>query len=993
MSKTTFSRVLAGAFVALVLAVPIYSYASHNASKIDVLKAEIQAYKHELARLNVAPDDGNNARAIRLLEEEIRFVEEKLSKLEAEDKKSASPVHLKLGNRGLQRGSSGNDVKQLQELLGKFPDVYPEGLATGYFGQLTEKAIKALQKGLNLEQVGMVGPKTRDKLGQIASAVGRKERPHIDEISPNSVSLGDMATISGNGFTFEKNYLFVRGKLVLKDLVSADGSSIDFPVPPNIPCAIGQACPVKIANKNGISNAKPFKLAEPSIPPEPQPTPTPVPTPTPPEPQITAISPSYGQAGTEVTLLGTGFALANNSVNFGGLSSAVTGLASTDQQTLKFNVPASSCQPLAGCAVSVINAGGTSNTVTFTLTQPITPVIVASPNGGEKFVQGANSVISWQGGTDIVRIALVEESAAKGSDPSPMIVGWIATTALPNSSFAWDAKQVCDESGAVCAPVASGAYKILAVSEDELGKVAIGMDGSGNWDVSDNAFGVLPTPSVAVVAPNGGEKLIYGSDAVISWNATSIISNQVAIKLFKGGVFLRTIYAGFTQSTHTGIFYYAWTVPSDLVMGSDYSIEVSDTANPTVRDISDATFTIAPKSTITVTVPNGGGTWFSGFQGLVRWNSGNIFSKSVNINLLKGGVFYRRLATSILQKFYSWQTTGYTSGTGFNAYVSIPADIPDDSDYAIEITDATDAATRDASDAAFIIQAVPSPVTLYGRLVGKFSGTPYPNQYLYSHAYYGPNLPQWSATPGKTDSDGRFSVATTTNESFVLKIPVGGWPNCASNWSQFLYKYPENIIWMNHLFDLLPDAKTILSQSEINLGDVPIWPMTGLYTYTDKPGIPNGQVNYADSSYGGWQILALEADLQVKFYENTGTGSYAVHTSPSVRISLANGCAPKTLTFLGGIWKWEPYNVRSSTYLRSATVGVPIKIASYPSGGVAPYTWGLYFGSLPPGLTLDPITGLLSGTPTMAGTYRFQIRTTDTNGVNGGTWPITVTVQ
>jgi len=67
----------------------------------------------------------------------------------------------------LQKGMTGEEVKKLQTFLKQFPDIYPEGLVTGYYGSLTEIAIRKLQEKQGLEQVGFVGPKTLEKLNAL----------------------------------------------------------------------------------------------------------------------------------------------------------------------------------------------------------------------------------------------------------------------------------------------------------------------------------------------------------------------------------------------------------------------------------------------------------------------------------------------------------------------------------------------------------------------------------------------------------------------------------------------------------------------------------------------------------------------------------------------------------------------------------------------------------------------------------------------------------
>jgi len=57
---------------------------------------------------------------------------------------------------GLRVGQQGDDVKALQEILGSDETIYPQKLNTGYFGSLTENALKKLQHKYNLPETGVL---------------------------------------------------------------------------------------------------------------------------------------------------------------------------------------------------------------------------------------------------------------------------------------------------------------------------------------------------------------------------------------------------------------------------------------------------------------------------------------------------------------------------------------------------------------------------------------------------------------------------------------------------------------------------------------------------------------------------------------------------------------------------------------------------------------------------------------------------------------------
>ncbi len=63
--------------------------------------------------------------------------------------------------------------------------------------------------------------------------------------------------------------------------------------------------------------------------------------------------------------------------------------------------------------------------------------------------------------------------------------------------------------------------------------------------------------------------------------------------------------------------------------------------------------------------------------------------------------------------------------------------------------------------------------------------------------------------------------------------------------------------------------------------------------------------------------------------------------------------------------------------------GFPYNQTITASGGLSPYTFTVSSGALPAGLSLNPITGVISGTPMVAGNFNFVITATDANGCPG----------
>ncbi len=83
-------------------------------------------------------------------------------------------------------GARGEHVSALQRFLASDSTIYPEGIVSGYFGVLTQRAVSQFQAMHGLPSVGRVGPLTLAKLNSLAASGGLS----VDVTAPNILSLG-----------------------------------------------------------------------------------------------------------------------------------------------------------------------------------------------------------------------------------------------------------------------------------------------------------------------------------------------------------------------------------------------------------------------------------------------------------------------------------------------------------------------------------------------------------------------------------------------------------------------------------------------------------------------------------------------------------------------------------------------------------------------------------------------------------------------------------
>ncbi|MCI0533404.1 heparin lyase I family protein [bacterium] len=109
----------------------------------------------------------------------------------AEPKAEVRELRVELQSQ-LRLGMSGEEVRLLQEFLASNLELYPEALITGYYGHLTEKAVKRLQEKYGIAAVGEVGPLTRARIKELIAE--RKLMVKQDEINGEECIVTDKDT-------------------------------------------------------------------------------------------------------------------------------------------------------------------------------------------------------------------------------------------------------------------------------------------------------------------------------------------------------------------------------------------------------------------------------------------------------------------------------------------------------------------------------------------------------------------------------------------------------------------------------------------------------------------------------------------------------------------------------------------------------------------------------------------------------------------------------
>jgi hypothetical protein len=109
----------------------------------------------------------------------------------------------------------------------------------------------------------------------------------------------------------------------------------------------------------------------------------------------------------------------------------------------------------------------------------------------------------------------------------------------------------------------------------------------------------------------------------------------------------------------------------------------------------------------------------------------------------------------------------------------------------------------------------------------------------------------------------------------------------------------------------------------------------------------------------------------------TGTASSSGTSDFTVEVTDSGTPTPQTATKALSLTVRPAVLAVSTVSLPGGTASAAYDATLTASGGTTPYTWSLSNGTLPEGLSLDPSTGEITGTPSSSGTVDFTVEVTD----------------
>ena len=308
---------------------------------------------------------------------------------------------------------------------------------------------------------------------------------------------------------------------------------------------------------------------------------------------ITVTSPNGGEVWAGCTSKNITWTASGTSNNYtidystdGGTNwTSVTSSLSTTSGSYSWTVPNINS---SNCLVRVKDSNTPSvvdqSNSSFTITAPL---ILTSPNGGEKWVAGTSKSITWAA-TGTSNRYRIEYSTNAGSSWNTITSNTYNTTGIYN----WNV---------VNSPSSAALIRVTDYSTSCM------------TDKSNNVFTLdPPTPTLNFTYPNGGNVLYSGKAYTIRWNSSNLTTNLIALDYTTdSGKTWTPIVTGISNSGS-----HSWTVPNTPSNSCRIKVKAVGT---NYTDSSNTYFSIK-EPYINVFAPNGNENWEGCETKRIQWS-------------------------------------------------------------------------------------------------------------------------------------------------------------------------------------------------------------------------------------------------------------------------------------------------------------------------------------------------------------------------------------
>ncbi len=296
----------------------------------------------------------------------------------------------------------------------------------------------------------------------------------------------------------------------------------------------------------------------------------------------------------------------------------------------------------------------------FSLVRP--RVYLTMPNGGQRWTASDTNRIQWQ--TEYlppVMSITLEYSTDNGQSWLP-IAGSLTS---PNK------------------PAVNGFDWIVPNTPSTTALVRAVVPGTTIGDTSDAVFTIIAQPSIRVVTPNGGERLVPGQSFTV--NVQTVTTDNVKLEYSLDG---GATWTDLVRRLPAYVGSYSWTVPN--VPTGQGLIRATNAERPRFSDVSDDYFLILSPE-LTVLSPNGG-IYDLDQPVMVNWSGNDLTTLRLEYSSNNGT---------------TWSTVATGLDGNLGTYTFTPPAIPTDAGR-VRLTDETVTTNSDVNDIPFKIAQEPS---------------------------------------------------------------------------------------------------------------------------------------------------------------------------------------------------------------------------------------------------------------------------------------------